>query len=651
VKYIIFLICLIVMLTGCKDKTDIDYDDEVIEAEYANASRTSKVVKMSNAFTRKTIELPDGLVYNDYIYYDNKIYFVCKDKLVVYDNDFAIIDLPDMVDIVITNDHYFVYDGSNIIKMTGEFEIIKTFEINTNGDYIDFLTDKFDRVYFFTSDSITMLSAEGNIIFTMNVNGELIGVHQFPDGKILLNIDDKYVYLDVNNHTLGRVIRLPKSLYDYEIIMGHGYEIYLMANDLSVYGYLEREVVPIKVLDFINSGVNIFDIADLKILSPELMFFDTHGNKIVLLTKTAIDNIPHKKPITLTSYGYDKKLLDLIIDFNIFNKVYHINLIDCSIYKFDDIKADIIIGGENLDINELIIQGELTDLNPLMERDAQLSQRHVLDCVRDPFTYNGELYSLASNFGVHAFAGKVDNLGTELLWTTDIFEMFLPKPGSDTRMFSNIKPIELLYLMTTADLYSFLANDYFKSLQFYRLLEISLQIGAERDRKGSYMGDNSGFIDNSTLLYYFEFNQPDDYEKLSEIFRTDDIIIKGIPSFGGETGVLIEPVRSFAISRKSFVTDGAWEFIKTLMKEYQVDGYFSSLVSDFDKQIESSEKDFISDLIKNCYPVKVSANNDIIFEMIEASAIIYYENAKSIQYTTDTITSKILRYLANNNIY
>ena len=653
-KYFIFIICLVMIFTGCKDFTELEFDDEVIEVQYGNASRTTKILKMENTFTRETIELPDGLIYTDYFYHNDEIYFVCGNKLVVGGE---VIELPDLIDVLITtNGDYIIYNGEEIIKLNSKLEAIKSLKVNIDGEYIDFLTDKFERFYLFTTKSVTMLSAEGNVIFDMNITGELKGVHQFPDEKILLNIDNSYVFLDVNNHTLDRTIRLPKVPYDYEILMGNDYELYFLANDLTVYGYLEREVVPIEVMDLINSNINFFDIADLKILSQDKMFFDTHDNKIVLLNRTDPNTITQKKPINLASYGYDSELIDLIIDFNVFNKIYHINLIDCSIYKLADIQADIYIGSDNLDINALTVKGELYNLNPLMAIDEQLAHKHVLNCVVEPFTYNGEFYSLSPSFSIQAFAGKTENIGarSNILWTLP----YLVSISSEyTRIISNIRPIDFLKLIISGDLYNYLNDPIgFKHLEFYSSLEFSRYIGTEIYNRGLYNGDNSGFKNNTTLLYHFIFNQPDDYLILPEMFGTADITLKGVPSYGGNTGLFIEPVRRFAISRHSESVEGAWDFIKILMNEYQADGYFSSLIEDFDNQITSSkltqaDKDYISALIKDCHPMHISANNEDIFDMIEVPVLIYYENARPIDYITDLITSRVYRYLAGNNIY
>jgi len=658
-RYITIFMCLILIFSGCKNIEEPVYDDEVIDGEYVSRAKQSRLI--TNMFAKKIIELPDGLSYTNYFFYDEAIYFVCGDKLVRYGNEvMESIDLPqNVVDINITYDgDYIIYDGIDIIRVTQNNEIIKTIKVNSSGDFVDMFADKLDRIYYFTTESILVLSAEGNNIFNINIDGKLNDVCQFTDGKILLNIDERFVYLNVNSRRLDyeNEIKLPVVPYDYEPILGDGYEIYLKADDLTIYGYLERELVPIKILDMINSGVNIYDIADLKIISPDFMFYKTRDNKITLLNKIDPDEtITSKTQITLASYGYDEKLIDLILDFNALNKSNQVNIHDYSIYGFND-EIDLFIGDENLDIDEYITQGLCTDLNRLMEHDEQLSQRHVLDYVRNPFTYDGELYKLVSNFKIHSVAGKTDIVGEDFRWTIPRFEDILPELGDSISLTSNIQALDMLYLLTTTNLYGLVFGDRgFHDEGFYSLLELCRNIYVGNIRNGTYKGDNTKFRENKTLLYYFEFNQPDDYKILPEIFGTDEIAIKSIPE---ASGAIIDPIRSYAISRKSdeYVISGAWELVKVLMREYQVDGYFSSFVSEFDEQIESSnlsdkEKVYISNLIKNGNPAKISANTSAIFDIIQTYSELYLENSISIIKTAENIDLRVKRYLANTVFY
>jgi|GEM_PF-4552531 hypothetical protein len=657
-RYLAFFMCLILIFTSCRIKEEPVYDDEVIEAEYV--SRVKEQVEIKDTFEKTIIELPDGLTYTDYFYRDDKLHFICGDKLISYNKygeDMEIIELPKTVfDIAVAdNGDFIIYDGVDIIKMSTDNEIVKTIDVDLTGDFLDIFTDKLNRIYYFTTHSLYMLSAEGNVIFNIDIDGVLNKVHQFDDGKILLNIDEKYIQLDVNGHRLGREIKLPKVPYEYEIVLGDGYEIYLKSADLNVYGYLEREVVPIKIMDLINSGVNIYDIADFKIVSSEFMFYDTYDNKIVLLNKLETNsNFTSKSRILLASYGYDKQLIDLVLDFNLLNKLYYVNIHDYSVYGFND-DIDLFIADENLNIDKYTVQGLFTDFNRLMQNDEQLSQRHILSNVRDSVTYNGQLYTLTSNFKIHAFAGKTDIVGETFAWTTPNFEDFLPELGGKIRLISNIKPMDMLDLLTTDGFYGFVPDNFLDNPAFKRVIELTLHVASEIDRKGMYTGDDTEFRNNTTLLYYFEFNQPDDYTILPEIFGTDEITIKSIPN---SSRAIIEPVRSYAISRKSntFVIDGAWELVKILMKEYQVDGYFSSIIADFDEQIEASylsdaEKVDVSNVVKNERMVKVSANNSAILEMVRGYTTLYFESLMSINKAIENIALRAKRYFANTVLY
>lgn len=671
-KYILIILCFILTLTGCREVPE--YNDEIVESRYVGRGINS--THITHVFERNTIELPDELSYTDYFLYENIIYFICGNILVScdkYGDNMEIIKLADISEVIIldlvvtSNGEYIIYDGNDLLRLNADGKITQTIPITVSGEYVDMCIDKFDRVCVFTNKTILMLSAAGNKIFDMTLDGDINSIHQVSDNKILLNIDDTYIYLDTNKHTLESKINLPDVPYDYKIIMGNDYEFYLLASDLNLYGYNEREVVPRKVLDLLNSNIDIFDILDFKILTSEFMMYDTYDNKIVLLNKVNKQDLPKKIFIKLASYGYDENLIDLIIDFNIFNELYQINLVDYSIYDLNkDIMEnkipDIFISDENLDIDNLITQNLFTDLNLLMEKDEQLSQQHILQSALEPFTYNGILYKLPSYFKIHALVGKTKFFGRELPLSIPMLENILPEWGGNIRLSSNIKPMEMLNLLTISDLYNFVGKEPgyesgFEDNIYHKILYLCLQIAAEINRNGMYVTGSDEFINDKTLMYYFEFNKPDDYAKLSDIFGNDDITIKGIPSYTGASGIIVEPVKSYAISKNSNVTNGAWEFVKILMYNYKFEGYFNSVILDFNEQITSSEvlteteKVYISDLIVNHQPIKIFANNKSVFDLIAAEALPCFEGAVSVKKTSAKIEFKVTKYIDKKYFY
>lgn len=650
-KYIVIILCIAVILTGCREQ--VEYNDEEITAEYVNRLKLKGNVKISYVFDKTVLEFENN--YSDYFYYNEKIYFLCGDTLVSYDNYGEIMDIIDLpentVDIAMENDgNTLVYDGNDIIRNN---EVIYSVILESSEEFVDIYTDKLGRIYYFTSESVVGMYRDGNIIFDMKINGTLIEVCQMLSGEILLHIDDRYVYLDVNNHKLDREIPIPKVPYDYETIMGNGFELYLLSADMNLYGYSIMEKEPIKVMDLINSGINIFDISNFKIITSELMLYETTDGDTVLLNKSDVNDTQSKLPIKIASYGYDEKLIDLIIDFNTFSKIYHINLIDYSIYNLDDdIETgnipDVFISDENLNLGKYILNEMFIDLNLMNDKI------NLIDSIFKAFNYEGKLYQLPSEFKIHSFAGKTEMVGSELYWAMNTFNNLFPDVESSSRLISNITYMNMLYLLTTAELqnYLFRSPDGFKDEGYKNLLSISMHIGSEIYRKGNYNGNNDEYISGKTMIYYFSMNQPDDYNILYDVFGTDKISLKGIPAYGGNIGVVMESIKTYSMSKHCEAIDGAWEFIKILMHEYYDDEYLSAVEEIFDDQINISslsenEKIYIADIIKDKNPANIFPMNNEIFDMIDAEVIKLHAGGGSINNIANAIDMKISRFIKN----
>lgn len=266
---------------------------------------------------------------------------------------------------------------------------------------------------------------------------------------------------------------------------------------------------------------------------------------------------------------------------------------------------DMIISDRNT-IALLGSKGFFTDLYELMDGDSEVSRNTVApNVLRALESKDGKLYSISPSFGLETIGIKSKFLDHEN-WT--IQEMMDIYDNTDApHKYDGINKKEMLRILLEgqSDLVDIENGQcHFDTPEFIDLLKFCDRFVMEVDKPDKF-NDTSNFEqyyynkafwiandEDLASVIHFESDNQMSWEK-AEVFGGEDFIFAGYPTSSGKGGKL-NIYAHFAVSAKSKVKEGAWEFIKTyfdMNKQGNPYTYgYPSLISDLEKELDKEMK-------------------------------------------------------------
>ncbi|MCL2518303.1 MAG: hypothetical protein FWF15_07060 [Oscillospiraceae bacterium] len=580
---IIFLmvLLLIVLLTGCRDD---NYDDELIEAEFVPTT----VRKLTNVYKTVQIDVPERMDSN-FLLRDNLIYLLSGNVLISWDLNGYIVDekvIPDPVNhiAVCSGGEYVIVSGTSLIKES-------VFSIDLKKNINGLFVDKKDNIYVYTQNEIFVYWPDGEEMYNVSVPGMIFKLTEGFDGKIIIDTGN-YYFLDTSKRALSDCYFMPKLVYEnnYEVFFGGGYDFY-MRDDMALYGYSRMEGGQTKIVDFINSDVNVFKIAAINVLSYDKIILIYSDTTVDLLIRSP-EGIPNKTILKAAAFGIDEFLVTKIIDFNLHNPFVRIALTDYSKYKNFDIEnyglhildrevaagdiPDIFISNEFLNLDKYVVDGVLLDLS------ARTGMIGFIKSIISAL-YDEGIYELPVEFSMEALIGKTKNVGENLNWS-------IYTPMKNVRLLGNGSSFNLKFLIL-ADFRSFVganldppvhftASNYFESI-----LEFNHNLAVLYLKEYSGDATPEQYIDDEVLFYAMTLNNFSDYLAAKEIFGGDEITIKGYPNQIHD-GIILDIKKSYAIAKTCADIENAWDFLLTLFDNNYEYKYWPATKSGFNKIFE-----------------------------------------------------------------
>lgn len=263
---------------------------------------------------------------------------------------------------------------------------------------------------------------------------------------------------------------------------------------------------------------------------------------------------------------------------------------------------DIIISLDQNTIDLLGSKGFFTDLYELMDSDPDINRQTVApNVLRAMESKDGKLYSISPSFAVETIGIKSKYLDHEN-WT--IQEMMDIYDNADAvHKYDGINKREMLRILLEgqSDLVDIENGQcHFDTPEFIDLLKFCNRFVTEVDKPDKktdyealdqYYTDKAYWIPNDEDLasvIHFESNNQMSWERAAT-FGEEDFIFAGYPTSNGKGGKISMSAR-FAISEKSKVKEGAWEFIKTYFDmNKEGNGYiygYPSLIADLEKRLD-----------------------------------------------------------------
>ena len=565
--------------------------------------------------------------------------------------------------------------------------------------------------YFVISDmSAYIVSAEGVIEKECEVAENINSMKRLSDGRLIVFYYDEewnFAYGEYNMETeelkkYGNI----SSFYGTPIVTDDGRLFIPSTTELVEYKLETGEEIGVEI-NWLNSDINPNYVYNLTLMNGTFYNIDqSEWLKPKLMKLTPCDDVIEKYVIDLACLYLDYEITEKIIEFNRSNSEHRIVVktydeIDAEgnqkgIEKLDNdiIQGNIpdIISLDSLDFKKYASKGLLTDLNPFLDADEDLSREDLLENIIEFGSMNGKLYSFITSFGIGTVIGKTSVVGDRNAWTwKDLNDILAKYPGSVA--FSEMIREDLLRQIMSVSLYDFI--DYttgttkFDTDEFRAILEFCKPYPETIDWDEYYEDydwevERQNYRDNKILLQTRYFSSYWDLAYDESEFDEPYTMI-GYPT-SGTSGSTIQPAGEWAITEQCPFKEKAFDFLKLLVSEEAAEDIymFSTNKKAFEEGFEEFIKEEDGETVDEPTEAKPIVNGNImidevyvedtmtreeadkfiafvkgvtrrqapydheIIDIIVEEAAIYFAGEKSVEETSKIIQSRAFLYVSEN---
>jgi len=499
--------------------------------------------------------------------------------------------------------------------------------------------------YFVTSDMAAYIaSPEGVVEKECEIADNINSIHRLSDGRIILFYYDEewnfcYGEYNMDAEELKKYGTL-SSFRGTPIVTDDGRLFVPSTTELVEYKLETGEEIGVEI-NWLNSDINPNYVYDLIYMGGTFYNIDqSEWLKPKLMKLTPCDDVIEKYVIDLACLWLDYEITEKIIEFNRSNEEHRIVVktydeVDSEgnqkgIEKLDNdiIQGNVpdIISLDSLDFKKYASKGVLADLNPLFEKDEDISRDDLLENIIEFGSMNGKLYSLITTFGIGTVIGKTSVVGDRHAWTwQDLQDTLARYP--DSVAFSQMMREDLLRQIMMVSLYDFI--DYttgttkFDTDEFRAILEFCKPYPKEIDWEEYYEDydwevERQNYRDNKILLQTRYFSSYWDLAYDESDFEEPYTMI-GYPT-SGTSGSTVRPAGEWAITEQCPFKEKAFDFLKLLVSEEAAEDIymFSTNKKAFEEGFEAHIKDEGSenDVMKpvDMPTVDVAVDEDIAVE-------------------------------------
>lgn len=472
----------------------------------------------------------------------------------------------------------------------------------------------------------------------------------------------------------------------------------LISSGNSLYRYNLEDKTCEPLLNWLNCDVNPDTIQGLAVLEDGRILALTydyeqseHPLEAVFLSRTPASEVKQKTVLTFATMYLDYTVRSQLIRFNKENDTWRIEVREYGNGDYEDglaqLNSDIVSGNppdlidlSNINAENYIAKGILTDLYPLMDQDSTMAREDFAEGALRIYESGGKLYALCPSFGVITLAGKKEDVGGREGWTIeDIRELLASKPaGTELIEYASRETILSMLAGMSLDNYADWENGScsFDSEDFISLLEFAGQFPAAEsldynDTEGTYAKLKEGKL----LLQGLGVYSVSDYLYMDAMFEGQMSCV-GYPTSDGSTGSYLQSMQAIGIAEKSGHKDGAWAFLSSLLSEEHQDNLSmsglplrsSSLEKQLAKAMEQSEAgaaaimsgdftyevkaatkeqiDALRQLLATASPQKNSDSE--IMNIISEEAAPFFAGQKTAKEAADIIQSRVQIYISEN---
>lgn len=485
------------------------------------------------------------------------------------------------------------------------------------------LMDKEGNLYLNLYKCVRVISKDGNKLFdTEKLNTD----NSWMNGMFLTNAGVPavaiYEYsndtsksiikeIDINAKGFGKEYDVTASNFGSNPLSGSGDYLCYTTGDTGIKGLRADTLASEEVINLLNIGVDNSQINEFSV-NEDGSFITTgytysgHSGTYTMNIISPIDpsEVKEKKVLSLGCFYLDWSVRSEVAKFNKESEDYVISVSSYSdsndtsdwtaaMTKFNnEILAgnvpDILQISSQMSYDSLAAKGLFTDIYELIDNDPEFTKESFMPNVLTALEKDGKLYSICTSFEVSSYIAKKSIVGDKSSMTMDEAKAFVEKLEPGASLMSSGATMTASEFLSSAIEYNNLidyknASCSFDSDEFKSMLEAAKEYPAEIDYEKFY-NENPNYWDdqemacaeNRALLqsaYFYDFNNS--YNRIKEgYFKGEDITFvnfPGAPDDGSGAGIL-QLDTQFAVSSKSVFKEGAWEFIKTLVKGTVTEG-------------------------------------------------------------------------------
>ncbi|MCL2253136.1 MAG: ABC transporter substrate-binding protein [Lachnospiraceae bacterium] len=478
-------------------------------------------------------------------------------------------------------------------------------------DIRSFLVGEDDFFYICTEERYTaVFDSNGNLIYEPQ---NLKTIFKLSDGRVLaetatrgVNFETFFREIKAKEQELGENLQFDTTwdgnnfMSIYYISGGDEYD-FLESTGEKIFGHNLKDEKRFELIDWSVQNIKrqINSHRHVVMLNKSIFVIESDYTREVIHTvKTAhtliklerTDTPPNtnKKVITLATTHDIFVLNGTIVDFNRNNSEYYIEILnygkewsgsndiitDLNLELASGKIPDILMINSNMPIDSYGEKGFYADLYELIDEDPDLERSDYLPNILKMQETNEKLYSIAAGFVVETVMSPASIFGEErnqkAKFTWDDFAFYLDEHKEVTVPIATIYKghISKRKMLNNAILLDMANLNKFNTPEFISLLKTINQYIPEPyiDATIDDYIERKILFKNSTLWGFTDAKVPEFF------YFGEPIAYVGFPTINGTAGSYATLQFRMAISANSAVKDGAWEYMKGILTDFQFSG-------------------------------------------------------------------------------
>ncbi len=486
-----------------------------------------------------------------------------------------------------------------------------------NNRYIqDAVISREGKIYASSNNVVYVFGAGGTYLKTIPTSTDWINGMVEANGRIFI------MQYGMNGMELAEINTAADVLGDtFEklpdtngTILGGSEGKLLISGSSKLYEYDPATEESTVVLDWIDCNIDGNYAQDFTVLADGriAVFYNNYedGPELTLLTKTEVSKVAPKQVLTLaTLYEGNSTLQRAAVAFNKSNQEYQIkirayidNTAEWTETSYSDaiarLNADIvgndcpdIIDLSNVDLNSLAGKGAFEDLTPYLETSATANKSMFVPSALNAYNTEGVQVTVPKYFNIVTLLAKSSLVGEEPGWTMEeVIALADANPDASLMHYVDKESALQICMQFAGETFIDYATGKcnFESPEFIQVLEFANRFEEERKYEESLP---SMIQSGKVLLSEVSFGQVQEYQMYNLMFEDATTSI-GFPTFDGSAGIFLNGVETYGISSKSTNKDGAWQFIESILADYDSDRdwNFPTKTSQLEKAFEEAMK-------------------------------------------------------------